>query len=163
IDMLWKELSEIDEVNLYGPAPDDVPRTGTMTFNIKGFDHGLSAAALNDYHNIQVRNGCFCAHPYVREMLKRELWDMDLDPNALNAEADIERKRGMVRASLGLYTSEEDLRALIDAIKDLIARKDEIHSDYVPEGSNGYRHRRYAPEKSAIFDPMVALEKALQG
>ncbi|MDH5356936.1 MAG: aminotransferase class V-fold PLP-dependent enzyme, partial [Gammaproteobacteria bacterium] len=83
IDMLWKELSEIDEVNLYGPAPDDVPRTGTMTFNIKGFDHGLTAAALNDYHNIQVRNGCFCAHPYVREMLKRELWDMDLDPNAL--------------------------------------------------------------------------------
>ena len=80
IDMLWNELSAIDEVNLYGPAPEDVPRTGTMTFNIKGFDHGLTAAALNDYHNIQVRNGCFCAHPYVREMLKRELWDMDLDP-----------------------------------------------------------------------------------
>ncbi len=163
IDMLWEQLSAIDEVNLYGPAPGDVPRTGTMTFNIKGFDHGLTAAALNDYHNIQVRNGCFCAHPYVREMLKRELWDMDLDPNALNAEADIERKRGMARASIGLHNSQEDLLALVEAIKDLIARKDEIHELYEPFGSNGYRHREYAPDEAAIFDPLITLEKALKG
>ncbi len=161
IDMLWEKLAAIDKVNLYGPAPGDVPRTGTMTFNIKGFDHGLTAAALNDYHNIQVRNGCFCAHPYVREMLKRELWDMDLDPNALNAEADIERKRGMARASIGLHNSEEDLLALVEAIKDLIARQGEIHKLYVPFGSNGYRHRNYTPDKSVIFDPLVTLEKAL--
>ncbi len=163
IDMLWRELSAIDEVNLYGPAPSDIPRTGTMTFNIKGFDHGLTAAALNDFHNIQVRNGCFCAHPYVREMLKRELWEMDIDPNALNAEADIERKRGMARASLGLYTSEDDLLALVEAIKDLIARKDEIHAIYKPVGSNGYEHREYAPDKATIFNPVEALEKALKG
>ncbi|MCP3688159.1 MAG: aminotransferase class V-fold PLP-dependent enzyme [Gammaproteobacteria bacterium] len=161
IDMLWAQLSAIDEVNLYGPAPGDVARTGTMAFNIKGFDHGLTAAALNDYHNIQVRNGCFCAHPYVREMLKRELWDMDLDPNALNAEADIERKRGMARASIGLHNSEQDLIALVEAIKDLIARQDEIHKLYVPFGSNGYRHRSYTPDKSVIFDPLLTLEKAL--
>ncbi len=161
IDMLWDQLSAIDGVNLYGPAPADVPRTGTMTFNLKGFDHGLTAAALNDYHNIQVRNGCFCAHPYVREMLKRELWEMDLDPNALNAEADIERKRGMARASLGLYTCEDDLLALVEAIKDLIVRKDEIHAIYHPVGSNGYQHNQYAPDKASIFNPLTALEKAL--
>ena len=161
IDMLWNKLSAIEEVNLYGPAPSDVPRTGTMTFNIKGFDHGLTAAALNDFHNIQVRNGCFCAHPYVREMLKRELWDMDIDPNALNAEADIERKRGMSRASLGLYTTEEDLNLLVDAIKDLIARQDEIHKIYEPIGSNGYQHKQYKPDPAVIFDPLVALDKSL--
>ncbi len=163
IDMLWEKLSAIDGVNLYGPAPGDVPRTGTMTFNLKGFDHGLTAAALNDFHNIQVRNGCFCAHPYVREMLKRELWEMDIDPNALNAEADIERKRGMARASLGLYTGEDDLLALVEAIKDLIARKDEIHSIYHPVGSNGYQHNHYSPDLASIFNPLVALEKALEG
>ena len=162
IDMLWNKLSAIEEVNLYGPAPSDVPRTGTMTFNIKGFDHGLTAAALNDFHNIQVRNGCFCAHPYVREMLKRELWEMDIDPNALNAEADIERKRGMSRASLGLYTTEEDLLVLVDAIKDLIARQDEIHEIYEPIGSNGYQHKTFSPHKTAIFDPVFSLQKALK-
>jgi len=162
IDMLWNKLSAIEEVNLYGPAPGDVPRTGTMTFNIKGFNHGLTAAALNDFHNIQVRNGCFCAHPYVREMLKRELWDMDIDPNALNAEADIERKRGMSRASLGLYTTEEDLLVLVDAIKDLIARQHEIHETYEPIGSNGYQHKTFRPHKAAIFDPLQTLERTLE-
>ena len=161
IDLVWEKLSEIDDVNLYGPAPSVLPRTGTITFNIQGFDHGLTAAALNDYHNIQVRNGCFCAHPYVREMLKPELWALDIDPDAPNSEADVERKRGMARASLGIYTTESDLLALVVAIKDLIARKEEILSVYVPEGSNGYRHSKYAPPASAIFNPETALEDAL--
>ncbi|MEI2619576.1 MAG: hypothetical protein V9G09_02415 [Candidatus Nanopelagicales bacterium] len=60
---------------------------------------------LNDYHNVAVRNGCFCAHPYVRELLKPELWALDLDPDADDAAAALEPWQGMVRASLGLYTT----------------------------------------------------------
>jgi selenocysteine lyase/cysteine desulfurase len=161
IDLAWEKLSAISEVNLYGAPPDVMPRTGTIAFNIQGFDHGLTAAALNDYHNIQVRNGCFCAHPYVREMLKPELWALDIDPDAPNSEADVERKRGMARASLGIYTTEADILALVEAIVDLIARKEEILSLYEPEGSNGYRHREYAPAAGAIFNPETALEAAL--
>ncbi len=161
IDFAWSELSKIDQVVLYGPEPSKVPRTGTLTFNIKGFDHGLTAAALNDYHNIQVRNGCFCAHPYVRELLKRELWEMDIDPDAPNAEADVERKRGMARASLGLYTTRADLEALVAAVRDLAGRRDEIKSLYEPIGSNGYRHTRFQPAAMDIFDPDRLLERFL--
>jgi hypothetical protein len=132
-----------------------------MAFNIKGFDHGLTAAALNDYHNIQVRNGCFCAHPYVRELLKRELWEMDIDPDAPNAEADVERKRGMARASLGLYTTRADLEALVVAVKDLVARRDEILELYEPIGSNGYRHKNFEPPAADIFDPERMLQQFL--
>ncbi|MDJ0776898.1 MAG: aminotransferase class V-fold PLP-dependent enzyme [Gammaproteobacteria bacterium] len=161
IDYAWKELSAIDGVTLYGPDPAEVARTGTLTFNIRGFDHGLTAAALNDYHNIQVRNGCFCAHPYVRELLKKELWEMDIDPDAPNAEGDIERKRGMARASLGLYTTRADLEALVAAVRDLVARRDEIKSQYEPIGSNGYRHRQFSPPAGDIFDPARNLENFL--
>ncbi len=153
IDFVWNGLKSIEGVSVYGPEPSDVPRTGTIAFNIKGFDHGLTAAALNDYHNIQVRNGCFCAHPYVRELLKRELWEMDLDPDAPNAEDDIERKRGMSRASLGLYTTQADLEKLIDAVRDLAGRREEILSLYEPIGSNGYRHKHFRPEAVDLFDP----------
>ena len=159
IDFAWRELSKIEGVTLYGPDPAEIPRTGTLAFNIKGFDHGLTAAALNDYHNIQVRNGCFCAHPYVRELLKRELWEMDIDPDAPNAEADVERKRGMARASLGLYTTRADLEALVVAVKDLIARREEIHELYEPIGSNGYRHKNFRPPASDIFDPERVLKR----
>ena len=100
-----------------------------------------------------MRNGCFCAHPYVRELLKKELWEMEIDPDALNAEADIERKRGMSRASLGLYTTQDDLEKLIDAVRDLASRREEILSLYEPIGSNGYRHKQFRPEDVDIFDP----------
>lgn len=153
IDFAWNGLKDIEGVSVYGPEPDDIPRTGTIAFNIKGLDHGLTAAALNDYHNIQVRNGCFCAHPYVRELLKRELWEMDIDPDAPNAEADVERKRGMSRASLGLYTTQADLEALLVAVRDLVNRREEILSLYEPIGSNGYRHKNFAPEATDIFNP----------
>jgi selenocysteine lyase/cysteine desulfurase len=163
IDFAWNGLKSIDGVSLYGPEPADVPRTGTIAFNIKGFDHGLTAAALNDYHNIQVRNGCFCAHPYVRELLKREMWDMDIDPDAPNAEADVERKRGMARASLGLYTTQADLDRLIAAVRDLAARREEILSLYEPIGSNGYRHKQFAPAATDLFDPERLLGQYLAG
>ena len=161
IDLAWEKLSAIEGVNLYGPAPSDVPRTGTIPFNIQGFDHGLTAAALNDYHNIQVRNGCFCAHPYVREILKPELWALDIDPDAPNSEADVERKRGMARASFGIYTTEADVLALAEAVADLVSRKEEILSLYEPEGSNGYRHTKFSPHDSAIFCPKRSLDQAL--
>ncbi len=153
IDFTWNGLKGIDGVSVYGPDPADIPRTGTIAFNIKGLDHGLTAAALNDYHNIQVRNGCFCAHPYVRELLKKELWEMDIDPDAPNAEADVERKRGMSRASLGLYTTQADLEALIAGVSDLAARREEILSLYEPIGSNGYRHSKFEPAAMDLFDP----------
>ena len=158
IDFAWNGLKDIDGVTVYGPDPGDVPRTGTIAFNIKGFDHGLTAAALNDYHNIQVRNGCFCAHPYVRELLKKELWEMDIDPDAPNAEADVERKRGMARASLGLCTTREDLEALLVAVRDLAGRREEILSLYEPMGSNGYRHTTFEPAAQDIFDPERMLQ-----
>ncbi|MFT5219120.1 MAG: cysteine desulfurase/selenocysteine lyase [Planctomycetota bacterium] len=158
IDFVWNKLAAIDGVNLYGPAPADVPRTGTITFNIEGFDHGLTAAALNDFHNIQVRNGCFCAHPYVRELLKKELWDMDLDPDAPNSNEIVERKRGMARASLGLYTTKADLEALVVAVQDLVDRRDEIQATYEPVGKNGYVHRSFKPADADIFSPAAMLQ-----
>jgi selenocysteine lyase/cysteine desulfurase len=161
VDFVWNGLKSIEGVSVYGPEPSDVPRTGTIAFNIKGFDHGLTAAALNDYHNIQVRNGCFCAHPYVRELLKRELWEMDIDPDAPNAEADVERKRGMSRASLGLYTTQSDLEKLIAAVRDLAGRREEILAIYEPIGSNGYRHKKFTPDAADLFDPERLLGQYL--
>ena len=67
----------------------------------------------------------------------------------------------MARASLGLYTTREDLEALVVAIKDLVARADEIKSLYEPIGSNGYRHRQFSPPEADIFDPARNLENFL--
>lgn len=160
MNYLWNQLAAMDDVNLYGPEPAVTPRTGTMTFNIRGFDHGLTAAALNDYHNIQVRNGCFCAHPYTRELLRRELWEVDIDPDAPDALAAVERKRGMARASFGLHTTQDDLDALVAAISDLIKNRDTILDAYHPVGKNSYQHRHFKPPAEALFDPLRTIAQA---
>jgi hypothetical protein len=67
----------------------------------------------------------------------------------------------MARASLGIYTTEADLLALVEAVADLVARKDEILAIYEPEGSNGYRHREFAPDDGVLFNPITSLERAL--
>ena len=64
-------MLEIDDIVIYGETcTTKCPRAGTISFNVKSMDHGLVAAALNDYFNIAVRNECFCAHPYVEKMLE---------------------------------------------------------------------------------------------
>ena len=69
----------------------------------------------------------------------------------------------MARASLGLYTTAADLDALIAGVRDLAARREEIIAAYEPIGSNGYRHKSFAPPPAAIFDPERQLEAFLAG
>lgn len=155
-------LSQISGVRLYGCTDlERTPRTGTIAFNLEGLDHGLVAAALNDYHNVAVRNECFCAHPYVREMLKPELWALDLDPDADDALDLIKLKQGMVRASFGLYTTDVDIDALIDGIKELLARRDYYRAHYQGDTGGNYRHKTFFVPGRALFDPLATLDRVL--
>ena len=49
------------------PAPRE--RLGVIPFNLQGLSHYLVAAVLGTEYAIGVRNGCFCAHPYVLHLL----------------------------------------------------------------------------------------------
>ncbi len=159
---LLAELTAIPGVRVYGdPDPDRTPRLGVVSFNLAGLEHGLVAAVLNDYHNVAVRNGCFCAHPYVRELLKPELWELDLDPDADDAEALIQPWRGMVRASLGLYSTDEDIDALLTGIHDLLANPDHYRAQYQADSDGNFHHRTFTVSAASLFDPEAAVERTL--
>jgi cysteine desulfurase/selenocysteine lyase len=159
---LLGELSVTPGVRVYGDLDlERSPRLGTVAFNLDGLEHGLVAAALNDYHNVAVRNGCFCAHPYVRELLKPELWALDLDPDADDAAAALEPWQGMVRASLGLYTNDDDIAALVAGIRDLLARPDHYRVLYRPDTDGNFGHQTFKAPARILFDPEAALDRAL--
>ncbi len=159
-----ERLGRLPGVRLYGDTDlEAVPRTGTVSFNLQGLDHGLVAAALNDYHNVAVRNECFCAQPYVREMLKSELWDLDLDPDDPAARELIKLKQGMVRASFGLYNTEADVDALCEGVADLLARPGFFRASYRPGKGGDYHHRSFRVPSGALFDPVAEVEAALGG
>lgn len=157
------ELAAIPGLRLYGDTDlERTPRLGVISFNLAGLEHGLVAAVLNDYHNVAVRNGCFCAHPYVRELLKPDLWALDFDPDVEDADALIEPWLGMARASLGPYTSLDDIAALLAGIRDLLARPDYYRALYRADAEGNFHHRTFHAPAESLFDPETALDRALE-
>lgn len=157
---LLEWLGSKSGVRVYGDLDlQRSPRTGTIAFNLRGLDHALVAAALNDYWGIAVRNACFCAHPYVREMLKPELWDLDdeFDTETPSGLAALERRQGMVRASLGLYTTQEDLDVLKQAITAILADPARFQAAYALGADGSYTHRTSHPSARTLFDPEAEL------
>lgn len=139
---LIKLLTAIPQLSIY--ADKSLPRTGAIAFNVAGIDHGLLAAILNDYYAIAVRNECFCAHPYVSSLIKETLWELDLsDIPEQQQEAYINRKRGMVRASISLYNTTEDVRVLAKAIKEIIASIKTYVPLYKVNNDGSYQHTEF--------------------
>jgi cysteine desulfurase / selenocysteine lyase len=127
---LVDRLQTIGGVVVYGSTDlERAPRAGVVAFNVEGLSHGLVATYLDDFHNIAVRDGCFCAQPYVARLLQ-------LDPATVSAQRDeIARGHrgtlpGMVRASLGVYSTERDVDTLLAALRRLLVSRDAVRSRY---------------------------------
>ena len=92
----------VHELALFDP---DHPRVGIVAFTVDGWECGLLSAALSAEYGIGVRDGLFCAHPFVRHLT---------GSNAGNCSGTA------VRASFGLSTTAEDVDRLVDAVATLV-------------------------------------------
>ena len=130
----YAKLRAINGVVLYGPAEDLSGKVGVITFNIEGMHHGLTAAILGLEGGIGVRNGCFCAHPYVKEILHVSPGDDRIFTEEV-VGGNKSRMPGMVRASLGCYNSEEDIDALADMLAKIV--RGDFTGSYTQDRSTG--------------------------
>ncbi len=149
--LLLERLSEVAGVVVYGATEQEqVPRAGVVSFNVTGLHHGLVAAYLNDFHNIAVRNGCFCAQPYIQSLLEVDEARVQqcADEQAVGDRRNIP---GMVRASLGVYSTEEDIDALVDALEDLIENRERVARMYQADADGTFR-RKDGSCSPATFD-----------
>jgi len=149
-------LSRIAGVTVYGgtdPASLDA-RLGTIAFNVAPLPHALVAAILAYEHGVGVRNGCFCAHPYVKAILR-------VGPEASHAMEERIRRRdrsdipGAVRMSFGIYNTEEDVDLACDAIA-AIARG-EHRRDYRIDLERGAYH---LPSADDAFERYFSFDEA---
>lgn len=156
-------LKGVSGINIYGHEDTTrYPRVGSVAFNLEAYDHGFVAAILNDYHNVAVRSGCFCAHPYVRELIANDLWDIDMSGKSdADAEFQLNLRRGMVRASFALYTNEQDIDALIEGLHDISANKDAYHAQYQPHEDGTYRTKLVHHTSDRLFQPHLAIHEML--
>ncbi|MDD4835276.1 MAG: aminotransferase class V-fold PLP-dependent enzyme, partial [Lutispora sp.] len=65
----FAKLSQIPDLELYELNEKNNNKVSIIPFNIKGIHHSQTARILSDEAGIGVRNGCFCAHPYVQRLL----------------------------------------------------------------------------------------------
>ncbi|MBV9698467.1 MAG: cysteine desulfurase-like protein [Gammaproteobacteria bacterium] len=97
LGQLWQGLAALPDVRLYGPPPG-TPRTATVCFTHARHDTGAVARALAG-HGVFVSNGDFYATTVARRY-------------GLEAH-------GFVRAGCAAYTSAEEVRRLLDAVRAL--------------------------------------------
>ena len=98
---LRRGLAAIPEVTELRLWPGDHPRVGIVAFEVAGYAADLVAAVLSAEHGIGVRDGKFCAHPFVRDLLGH-------DGTA-------------VRASVGAGTTAGHVDRLVAAVRGLVA------------------------------------------
>ena len=147
-------MLEIDDIVIYGETcTTKCPRAGTISFNVKSMDHGLVAAALNDYFNIAVRNECFCAHPYVEKMLEMTHREQIIEAKErLNQSPwHIEPWMGMVRASFGIYNTEQDIDYFINSLTHIVENKDYYKSQYEAISNGDYSHKTFKFSSTQYF------------
>jgi cysteine desulfurase / selenocysteine lyase len=91
LEYATKEISQIDDVIIYGNAPQ---KSGVLTFNIKNI-HAYDLGVLMDRFGVAIRTGHLCTQPLT------EFFEVP----------------GFARASFAMYNSPQEVDTLIEAIK----------------------------------------------
>ncbi len=156
------KLKAVDDLVIYGETDcTECQRTGAVSFNLKTLDHALVASALNDYFNIAVRNHCFCAHPYVREMITQTLIEEAEHLSDEELDKLAEMHRGMVRASFGIYSTEAHVDALTEALKYISAHSDYYLEKYEQLPSGNFKHRTFNFDHTKVFTVKGTVDQIL--
>ncbi len=138
LTQLLDGLAEIPRVRVLGPTgPGAVAaKVGVVPFTVEGVDHGRVAAILGYEHGIGVRNGCFCAHPYIAHLLGLDRAGAASWVEAVR-QGDKRGAPGMVRISLGLGNDHGDVERVLAAIRGVVDGR--VSGDYGVDG-HGEHH-----------------------
>lgn len=147
---LVKELNNIDYLHIYGDDNFNFEnRLGVVSFNIKDIPHGLAAAILSYEYGIGVRNGCFCAHPYVLNLLGVDDKEFQIYKDQI-LSGDKSDVPGLIRVSLGLYNIIEDIDRLILALRNIALGN--YYDNYIlDKGTGNYRPKGFNYQIDKIF------------
>ncbi|MCU6710992.1 aminotransferase class V-fold PLP-dependent enzyme [Paenibacillus sp. J5C_2022] len=100
---LMEGLKSVNGIRLLGPELNQ-PRTGIASFTASNIDPSEMAFILDQYYGIAVRSGYHCT-PLAHHCAGTE-------------------GTGAVRASVGVYTTEDDISALIAAVSEIVEQYD---------------------------------------
>ncbi len=146
-----EHLSAIDGLEIYGDTNPQTAasRLGVIPINVRGMSHFLVASILGAEWGIGVRNGCFCAHPYLLHLLGLS----GEESNRVRADIlanDRHDMPGLVRVSFGMYNTAEEIDTLVQALTNITRGK--YYGRYEQDGKSGeYSAIDWKPDLSRYF------------
>jgi selenocysteine lyase/cysteine desulfurase len=117
-------MVRIPNLEIYGNTDPDHARAGkrlgVIPFNVAGMSHFKVAAILSAEYAIGVRNGCFCAHPYLLHLMGMTGVKAEQARQQILAN-DRREMPGLVRVSFGIYNTTEEIDVLVEALTNIAA------------------------------------------
>lgn len=120
----YDKIKNIPGIQLYSDFNED-DTISIIPFNIDGIHHQVLSKILSYEYGIAVRNGFFCSHPYCEKLLGYSQSDMTYffnNPDALLP--------GMVRASIGMYNTYEEMDKFLNHLNEIAVNKDNYVKNY---------------------------------
>ncbi len=148
---LLRKLQKIDGITLYGDTDptNTAQRLGVIPFTVEGMPHQLLAAILAYEGGIGVRNGCFCAHPYVLKLLHVSRSRIEEYKDEVE-HGSHESLPGLVRVSFGCYNEESEVDTLIEQIERAVLG--DYHGEYIQDRKTGeFRPKGLTQDLSQYF------------
>ncbi|MFX0105980.1 MAG: aminotransferase class V-fold PLP-dependent enzyme [Candidatus Hodarchaeota archaeon] len=116
-------LNKIKDLEVFGvKSPSSIRfnnRGGIISFNLKKVPHNLAAKELAEYGGIGVRNGCFCAHMLIQQILKIQqirIIGARMTSIIIPKKTDL-CLPGTLRVSFGIQNDETDVACLLKTIE----------------------------------------------
>ncbi len=128
------KMKRIPDMVFYGPTDHLEDKVGVIAFNMEAIHPAMVGAILSTESAIGVRNGYFCAQPYVKRLLNVSA-AAEKDTGCGIVSADMATFPGMVRASFGCYSNTEDVDVLVEMLE-RIHRK-EYKGTYIQNPATG--------------------------
>ena len=107
-------------------------RLGVFSFNLEGHSYIEVSSVLANEWGVGVRSGCFCAHQYVAFLLGISDEDSAEARDRLVKGLPVDLP-GMVRASIGLANTKDDIDRLIAGLQ--AVTQGDIRAQYIKTAS----------------------------
>ncbi|ODS24643.1 selenocysteine lyase [Candidatus Endobugula sertula] len=128
LNIIWEDLELIPNIHIL--AGQHKNRLGVVSFNINGLYYNLGVKILNDRFGIQTRGGCACAGTYGHYLLNINEESSDDILNMITVKNDFSQKPGWIRLSIHPTHTDEEIRFITHAIKQLAENHQEWSNDY---------------------------------
>jgi selenocysteine lyase/cysteine desulfurase len=134
-----EQLKPIEQLEIYGETDIATVRNrlGVIPLNVKGMSHFKAASILGTEYGIGVRNGCFCAHPYLLHLMRLT----DEESNRVRNDILSNNRHdmpGLVRISFGMYNTAAEVDVVVDALRHIA--QGQYAGQYVQDVKSGEYH-----------------------